>query len=139
MKKKSSFLLKDPVIILFIILVFIAVILIFYTEITKNNDIKSTKNNFFFVKEELLTSISKCKDKSEENWIFGGLCSHTPEIENISQYFNTIEKLINPHDNSNGVAGGPGSVLIQLDQSYLILSADFDANGGIDIYQKIIF
>ena len=76
-----------------------------------------------------------------ENWIFGGLCSQVPEKENISQYFNTVQKLINPHDNNKGVEGGRGSVLIQLEpgQNYFILSIDIDANGGIDIEQKINF
>ena len=140
MKKKSAFWFKDTIIILFIILVFVAVILVFYTEIIKNNDIRSAKNNFLFVKEEILKSIKECNDKSE-NWIFGGLCSQVPEKENISQYFNTVQKLINPHDNNKGVEGGRGSVLIQLEpgQNYFILSIDIDANGGIDIEQKINF
>ena len=138
MKKKSSFLFKDTIIILFIILVFVGVILILYTEIIKKNDIRSAKNNFFFVKKEILKSINECNDKSEK-WIFGGLCSHVPEKENMSQYFNTVHKLINPHDNNNGVEGSPGSVLIKLEEGInrFILSIDTDANGGIDIEQKI--
>ena len=127
---------KDTIIISFIILVFVAVILVTYTEIIKNNDIRSAKNNFFFVKEEILISINECKKKSD-NWIFGGLCSQIPKKENVSQYFNTIKKLINPHDGKNGIEGSPGSVLIQLDKNKFILSIDIDANGGIDIQQTI--
>ena len=130
---------KDTIIISFIILVFAAVILVTYTEIIKNNDIRSAKNNFFFVKEEILQSINKCNNELEERWIFGGLCSHTPVKENISQYFNTIQKMTNPYDNNDGVGGAAGSVLIEInsDGSKFILSVDIDANGGIDIQQKI--
>ena len=132
---------KDTIIISFIILVFAAVILVTYTEIIKNNDIRSAKNNFFFVKEEILQSINKCNNELEERWIFGGLCSHTPVKENISQYFNTIQKMTNPYDNNDGVEGGAGSVLIEIksDESQFMLSVDIDANGGIDIQQKIEF
>ena len=135
--------LKDTLIISFIILIFIAVILVFYTEIMKNNDIKSAKNNFFFVKEEIIKSINNCNDKTKESWIFGGLCTEAPEIENISQYFNIIQKLVNPYDNKTGVEGGPGSVLIQLVEnqveSQFIFSIDVDADGGIDITQFMKF
>ena len=139
MKNNSAFLFKDTLIIFFIILVFIAVILVFITEIIKNNDIRSSKNNFFFVKEEILQSINKCNKNLEEKWIFGGLCSKAPVKENISQYFNTIKKMTNPYDNNDGVEGGVGSVLIDIksDKSQFILSVDIDANGGIDIQQKI--
>ena len=139
MKNNSAFLFKDTLIIFFIIFVFIAVILVFITEIIKNNDIRSSKNNFFFVKEEILQSINKCNNELEEKWIFGGLCSHTPVKENISQYFNTIQKMTNPYDNNDGVEGGAGSVLIEVnsDRRQFILSVDIDANGGIDIQQKI--
>ena len=141
MKNNLAFLFKDILIIFFIILVFIAVILIFVTEIIKNNDIRSSKNNFFFVKEEILQSINECNNELEERWIFGGLCSHTPVKENISQYFNTIQKMTNPYDNNDGVEGRAGSVLIDIisDKSQFILSVDIDANGGIDIQQKIEF
>ena len=139
MKKQKNYLLKDTIIILFIILVFIAVILIIYSEIIKNNNIRTAKNNFFFVKEEILESINKCNVKLEERWTFGDLCSQAPEIENITQYFNSIKKLINPHNNNYGVEEGPGSVLIRIDRDQFILSIDIDANGGIDIQQKIYF
>ena len=138
MKKQENFLFKDTIIILFIILVFVAVILVTYTEIKKNNDIRSAKNNFFFVKEEILKSINECKEKSD-NWIFGGLCSQIPKKEDVSQYFNTIKKLINPHDGNNGIEGSPGSVLITLYENKFILSIDIDANGGIDIQQTITY
>ena len=139
MKNNSAFLFKDTLIIFFIILVFIAVILVFITEIIKNNDIRSSRNNFFFVKEEILQSINKCNKNLEEKWIFGGLCSQSPVKENISQYFNTILKMTNPYDNNDGVEGGAGSVLIEInsDGGQFILSVDIDANGGIDIQQKI--
>ena len=139
MKNNSAFLFKDTLIIFFIILVFMAVISVFITEIIKNNDIRSSKKNFFFVKEEILQSINKCNKKLEEKWIFGGLCSKAPVKENISQYFNTIQKMTNPYDNNDGVGGGAGSVLIEInsDGSKFILSVDIDANGGIDIQQKI--
>ena len=139
MKNNSAFLFKDTLIIFFIILVFIAVILVFITEIIKNNDIRSSKNNFFFVKEEILQSINKCNKNLEKKWVFGGLCSQPPTKENISQYFNTIQKMTNPYDNNNGIEGEAGSVLIEIksDKSQFILSVDIDANGGIDIEQKI--
>ena len=136
MKKLENFLFKDIIIILFIILIFVAVILVTYTEIIKNNDIRSAKNNFFFVKEEIFKSVNECKEKSN-NWFFGGLCSQIPKKVNVSEYFNTSKKLINPHDGSNGIEGSPGSVLIQLEKNKFILSIDIDANGGIDIEQKI--
>ena len=141
MKNNSAFLFKDTLIIFFIILVFIAVILVFITEIIKNNDIRSSKNNFFFVKEEILESINKCNKNLEEKWIFGGLCSKAPVKENISQYFNTIKKMTNPYDKNDGVEGGAGSVLIEINSggSQFILSVDINANGGIDIQQKIEF
>ena len=139
MKNNSAFLFKDTLIIFFIILVLIAVILVFITEIIKNNDIRSAKNNFFFVKEEILQSINKCNKNLEEKWIFGGLCSQSPVKENISQYFNTIQKMTNPHDNNDGVGAAAGSVLIEInsDGSQFILSVDIDASGGIDIQQTI--
>ena len=139
MKNNLAFLFKDILIIFFIILVFIAVILIFVTEIIKNNDIRSSKNNFFFVKEEILQSINKCNKNLEKKWIFGGLCSQVPVKENISQYFNNIQKITNPYDDNGGVEGGEGSVLIEIksDESQFILSVDIDANGGVDIQQKI--
>ena len=139
MKNSSAFLFKNILIIFFIILVFIAVILVFITEIIKNNDIRSSRNNFFFVKEEILQSINKCNKNLEKKWVFGGLCSQAPVKENISQYFNTIQKMTNPYDNNDGVGGAAGSVLIEInsDGSKFILSVDIDANGGIDIQQKI--
>ena len=139
MKNNSAFLFKDTLIIFFIILVFIAVILVFITEIIKNNDIRSSRNNFFFVKEEILQSINKCNKNLEKKWVFGGLCSQVPVKENISRYFNTIQKITNPYDDNDGVEGGAGSVLIEIksDESQFILSVDIDANGGIDIQQKI--
>ena len=47
--------------------------------------------------------------------------------------------MTNPYDNNNGIEGGAGSVLIEIksNESQFILSADIDANGGIDIEQKI--
>ena len=139
MKNNSAFLFKDTLIIFFIILVFIAVILVFITEIIKNNDIRSSKNNFFFVKEEILQSINKCNKNLEEKWIFGGLCSKVPVKESILQYFNTIKKMTNPYDNNDGVGGGAGSVLVEINSvaSQFILSVDINANGGIDIQQKM--
>ena len=141
MKNNSAYIFKDTLIIFFIILIFIAVVLVFITEIIKNNDIRSSKNNFFFVKEEILQSINKCNKNLEEKWIFGGLCSKAPVKENILQYFNTIKKMTNPYDNNDGVGvgGGVGSVLVEIDSvgSQFILSVDIDANGGIDIEQKI--
>ena len=136
MKNKLPLLFKDTIIIFFIILVFICVFLVIYTEIIKNNDIRSAKNNFFFVKEEIFKSVNECEEKSN-NWFFGGLCSQIPKKVNVSEYFNTSKKLINPHDGSNGIEGSPGSVLIQLEKNKFILSIDIDANGGIDIQQTI--
>ena len=52
----------------------------------------------------------------------------SPEVvkENISQYFNTIQKMTNPYDNNDGVGGGAGSVLIEInsDGSKFILSVE---------------
>ena len=139
MKNNSTFFFKDTLIIIFIILIFMAVISVFITEIIKNNNIRSSKNNFFFVKEEILQSIDKCNKNLEEKWIFGGLCSKVPVKESILQYFNTIKKMTNPYDNNDGVGGGAGSVLVEINSvgSQFILSVDIDTNGGIDIEQKI--
>ena len=91
------------------------------------------------LKHQINKSINKCNKNLEKKWVFGGLCSQVPVKENISQYFNTIQKMTNPYDNNNGIEGGAGSVFIEIkpDESHFILSVDIDANGGIDIEQKI--
>ena len=56
-----------------------------------------------------------------------------PNIENIVNFFNVEQKLVNPYEKGLGVNGSPGSVLIELDNQAIIISIDVDANGGIDI------
>ena len=57
--------------------------------------------------------------------------------KNISDYFNNNKKLKNPYDGQEGMEGNPGSVQIEIQDKLIILSIDIDANGGIDIEDKI--
>ena len=138
MNKISSTTTKDIIIIFFIIIVFLAVILVFWTELMKNKNIKDSKINFYFVKEELIKTVFKCKDK-DQNWIFGIPCNQIPTKIIISYYFNKTKKLINPYDGLNGVEGNAGSVKVDIKNKLIILSVDFDASGGIDIVHTIYF
>ena len=136
MSKLDKSFLVDAIIIFFMILIFLTVIIIFYTEIIKNNKISNANNNFFIIKEELLLEINKCKDKSQK-WFIDIPCNKKPSAELVSNYFNNSKRLINPYDGKEGVRNSPGSVLIQILDNAIVLSVDNDANGGIDIEQKI--
>ena len=136
MNKVSSSLTKDVIIIISIITVFLAVVLIFYTEILKNSKISDAKRNYIFVLEELLNDIDKCKEK-EQSLFFDISCKQEPTKKNISDYFNNNKKLKNPYDGQEGMEGNPGSVQIEIKDKLIILSIDIDANGGIDIEDKI--
>ena len=136
MNKIHPSLFKDIVIIIFILVVILATISVFYTEIVKKQKINTSKNNFYFIKKELSNEVIKCRDKTL-NWIFESSCNQKPIKKNIVNYFNNTKNLINPHDKKNGVEGGPGSVLINLQDKIFILSVDTDANGGIDISHKV--
>ena len=122
----------DSLILLFILIVFFAVGFIFYTEIIKNKKIRFARNNFYEVKKEIISNLQKCSNESQ-NWNFGGSCSDLPKIDNIVNFFNVEQKLVNPYERGLGVNGSPGSVLIKLDNHAIIISIDVDANGGIDI------
>ena len=136
MNKVSSSLIKDSIIIIFIIIIFVSVFLVFYIEIIKYNKIKISKKNFYTVKEELMTEIKKC-EKKEEKWIFNISCKNNLTKELLSDYFNETRKLTNPYDGNEGVEGVPGSVQINIENKFLILTIDVDANGGIDIEHRI--
>jgi hypothetical protein len=136
MNKVSSSLTKDVIIIISIIIVFLAVVLVFYTEILKNRKIKDTKINYDFVKEELLKEIYNCKTK-EHNLFFDVSCQQKLTKKIISDYFNNNKKIKNPYDDREGFGGNPGSVQIEINDELIILSIDIDANGGVDIEDKI--
>ena len=136
MNKVSSSLTKDVIIIISIITVFLAVVLIFYTEILKNRKISVAKKNYTFVLAELLNDIDKCKEK-EQSLFFDISCKQRSAKKNISDYFNNNKKLKNPYDGQEGMEGNPGSVQIEIKDKLIILSIDINANGGIDIEDKI--
>ena len=138
MIKSSSFKLKESIFLLFIIIVFLLVIIVFVTEIIKNQNIINAKENFHFMNKELNNNIKLCTNKSL-NWKFGGSCSEIPIKSDIIQYFNETKGLINPYDNTKGVQGNPGSVIINQHKNKFIFSIDVDANGGIDIEHQILF
>ena len=133
--KQSS--IKDILIIFFILTVFIIVGAIFYIEINKLSKINSSKKNFYFVKSILNNEKIKCMDKNNK-WITGVNCDKIPKVESLAEYFNQKLNLKNPYDDEGGVQKNPGSVYINIKQNkFIILTIDFDANGGIDIEHKI--
>ena len=136
MSKVSAFFIKDSTIIFSIVIVFIAVFYIFYIEIKKKSNINYSKKNFYYVKEKLLIEINKCKN-NEKNWLSNISCEEKLSKNIISDYFNNTLKVINPYDQQEGVGENSGSVQIQLNNKFIILSIDIDASGGIDIEHKI--
>ena len=136
MSKVSAFSIKDSIIIFSIVIVFIAVFYIFYIEIKKKSNINYSKKNFYYVKEKLLIEINKCNN-NKENWFSNISCEEKLSKNIIYDYFNNTLKLINPYDQQEGVGENSGSVQIQLNNKFIILSIDIDASGGIDIEHKI--
>ena len=136
MSKVSAFSIKDSIIIFSIVIVFIAVFYIFYIEITKISKINYSKKNFYYIKEKLLIEINKCQN-NEKSWLSNISCEEKLSKNIISDYFNNTLKLINPYDQQEGVGENSGSVQIQLNNKFIILSIDIDASGGIDIEHKI--
>tara|TARA_B100000029_G_C17568298_1_gene955767 strand:+ start:1402 stop:1812 length:411 start_codon:yes stop_codon:yes gene_type:complete len=134
----KNFNIKDSVIILFIIAIFFSVIAVFYTEIIKNNKIATSKKNFYLVREEILLNAENCFNKSN-SWFFGGSCTKSPSLEDLMKYIISKHEIINPYDNSKGIMENPGSVLIKIEDKRFIISIDYDANGGIDIKENIIY
>ena len=116
----------------------LSVILIFFTEFNKYYKNSKAEKNFYFVRNLLEKEVYNCIDINN-NWIFGLSCSEKPILKDVVYYFNHNKKLINPHDNQEGVNAKIGSVFINIKNRSFILSVDIDANGGIDINHLINF
>ena len=107
-----------------------------FSEINKNIKINESKENFFLIKNEIHQEIINCK-KNNQTWIFGGFCKTYPSIHLIQKYFNKIKHIKNPYDFANGVNGTSGSTMIEMKLNEIVLSVDFNNDGGIDIRQTI--
>jgi len=126
----------DFLIIGLIFFIFICVLFIFYSEITKNNKIKISKNNFFEIKNLIIKETDKCK-KNKKNYFFGISCKNQITKEEIYNHINKNKNFINAYNGENGIGDSIGSVNVNILDNSIILTIDFDANGGNDIRQTI--
>tara|TARA_B100001123_G_C15042631_1_gene920149 strand:+ start:422 stop:844 length:423 start_codon:yes stop_codon:yes gene_type:complete len=126
----------DFLIIGLIFFIFICVLFIFYSEITKNNKIKISKNNFFEIKNLIIKETDKCK-KNKKNYFFGISCKNQITKEEIYNHINKNKNFINAYNGENGIDDSIGSVNVNILDNSIILTIDFDANGGNDIRQTI--
>ena len=117
---------------LFILFIFTSVAWIFYSEILNNYKIAKVKKNFIIVKDELNENMKFCANK-DKNWFFGGSCSQVPSLERIVQYIDTKHNIVNPYNNKIGLGDQPGSVLINIENNKIVISVDYDVDGGRDI------
>ena len=136
MNNVSNTTTKDIIIIFAIVVVFVLVFLIFYTEIIKRNKIEGAKDNFYIVKRELEIEVNKCREK-DGFWLFDIPCKQKLTKEIISDYINKTQEIKNPYDGRDAVQGSAGSVQINVRENSLVMSVDFNANGGIDIEHTI--